>query len=123
MVLSYKGANKKNSTTLEITATGNGGVNEWKAHLKEDEIQYVLYRWTEDRNLENIVEKRKVDVFLTWMGKVTILERGRKKGHVPEVAGFLQPHKVDLEAINLANVTEENVRRKCDAASGSHVID
>lgn len=35
-----------------------------------------------------------VDVLLTWIGpKVGIIERGKKKGHVPDVSKFLQVTK------------------------------
>jgi len=118
LVVGYSGAK-----SLELQATGNGDVNEMVDSLIDDQIQYVLMRLQKDKLLHDVSKSPTKDVFMTWIGpNVNRMDRGKKKGDVPDVSAALQPHHVDLEAINRKKITNEVVRERTFGA-GSHIID
>jgi len=120
MVLGYQG------NTIVIQSQGkSGGVVEVVKQLKDDEVQYVLIRLSVHSGVVDGSAKQYTrDIFITWTGPaVKIIEKGKKKGNLPAVAAHLQPHHVELEAVNRESFTEANVRARSDPTSGSHVID
>jgi len=116
IIVGYTGPN-----SIGLQHKGNGGVAELVPKLSDDQVQYILVRLPEPQEGAKTPTK---DVFLTWVGpNVKVMERGKKKAHVPDVANYLKPHHWELEAINRANFSESTIRTKSHANSGSHIID
>ena len=128
----------RDDNTLELKATGDGGVNEMVQFIKvsyiysvvaalfiilqEDECQYCLVR-VPDRSKSTIQETTR-DIFIQWIGpKVSVIKRGKKASHLGRVQEVLQPYHAAISATNKANFNENNVMNKSMPLSGSHVID
>eukprot|EP01123_Difflugia_compressa_P014436 TRINITY_DN7470_c0_g1_i1.p1 TRINITY_DN7470_c0_g1~~TRINITY_DN7470_c0_g1_i1.p1 ORF type:complete len:145 (+),score=28.38 TRINITY_DN7470_c0_g1_i1:20-454(+) len=110
-------------THICLQAKGDGDVDEFVPLLKDDQVQFVLIRLPKGKLLGDCTDTASLDVFMTWTGPaVRRIERGQKKGDVPGVSQHLQPHHVDIEAINKNNISADSVRHRSFGA-GSHVID
>eukprot|EP01125_Pyxidicula_operculata_P021664 TRINITY_DN8499_c0_g1_i1.p1 TRINITY_DN8499_c0_g1~~TRINITY_DN8499_c0_g1_i1.p1 ORF type:complete len:145 (-),score=42.33 TRINITY_DN8499_c0_g1_i1:68-502(-) len=118
IVIGYEG----NSSNLVLQGQGNSYVIEdFVPLLKDDQVQYVLMRLP--ANPDGGDDMSTKDVLMVWIGPgVGRVQRGKRKGDFGEVSQHLQPHHVDLEAINKANITSPVVWSKVFGA-GSHVID
>jgi hypothetical protein len=97
-----------------------GGVSEVAKHLRDDEVQYILVRIPEKKDIANATR----DIFITWWGpKHPKIKSAKKRTHHADVKKVMQPSHAELECINKANFTEDVVRERSNPGSGSHVID
>jgi len=107
-------------THIVLQAAGDGDVEEFVPLLKDDQVQFVLVRLPKGQLLRDVAETASLDVFISWTGpSVGRIVRGQKKGDVPGVSQYLQPHHVDVEAINRRNINADTVRHRAFGA-GSH---
>jgi hypothetical protein len=119
-----------NPTTVVYNSHGTGPLSEVVSKLKDTEIAYIMIRFPLHDAASHVspgaeIQVSKIrDAFIAWYGpKVGIIERGKKKSHVGALQGLCVPVHCQLEAKNLANFTEENLKSKSDPAAGSHIID
>jgi hypothetical protein len=77
----------KDDKTLVFQKSGTGSVEDLKPHLNEAEVQFALLRIQASSADPKVTR----DVFVAWFGpKVKTIEKGKKKGHIPDVRKVMQ---------------------------------
>ncbi|KAF7562069.1 hypothetical protein G7046_g2066 [Stylonectria norvegica] len=102
-------------STLHFSAGGEGGVDELRNQLEDDQIQYALVRV--------LAEGKVRDVFVAWTGPgVGIIEKGKKFSHTGDAQAFLKPYHAEVTVHNKKKFNEENLIDRSNPASTSHDI-
>jgi hypothetical protein len=102
LLLNYVGP-----STVHFAAGGEGGIDELKAQLEDDQIQYGLIR------LGNIQEKGTLkttikDVFINSIGPgVGIIEKGKKTAYLGDAQQILQPFHSEVTVLKKNNLDEQ----------------
>jgi len=105
---------KPNEVILQ--ATGNGGVDEMKAHLDDNKVQYALIRTHELIDKSNTTKF----VYVYFIGEgVPFAKRGRFGVVKGNVTKHLQPYHVDFEISSSNEIGEEIIAKKISEASGT----
>ncbi|KAH6879993.1 hypothetical protein B0T10DRAFT_145682 [Thelonectria olida] len=118
LLLNYVGP-----STVHFAAGGEGGVEEFKSQLEDDQIQYGLIR------LGNIQERGTLkttirDIFIVSIGtSVGIIEKGKKTAFLGDAESYLQPFHSSVTVIKKDNLNEETLLDRSHPLSGNHVID
>ncbi|EGC34157.1 hypothetical protein DICPUDRAFT_48521 [Dictyostelium purpureum] len=118
LLLNYVGP-----STVHFCAGGEGGVDDIKDHLEDDQIQYGLIR------IGNIQEKGTLkttvrDIFFCWIGPgVGIIEKGKKIANLGDAQALLQPFHADITILSKSKFDKETVLDRSHPLSGSHVIE
>eukprot|EP01100_Stratorugosa_tubuloviscum_P012928 TRINITY_DN628_c1_g1_i3.p1 TRINITY_DN628_c1_g1~~TRINITY_DN628_c1_g1_i3.p1 ORF type:complete len:142 (+),score=79.34 TRINITY_DN628_c1_g1_i3:58-483(+) len=109
-----------NDNTIALQGSGEAGVDELATHLREDQVQYMLVRLSEQKG--TTMSSR--DIFIAWTGpRVSKIQAARKASNVGAVQGVLSPNHGQLTALNRDNFNEATVRARSAPGSGSHIID
>jgi len=107
---------------LVLLAKGSGGADELKSHLASDNVAYGLIRKIEKIDHTDAVKF----CYIRWIGKdIPFMQRARLGTQAGDVADFFHPFHTSLDAPELVDVTDENVMRLIQSASGTyqHVLD
>jgi len=107
---------------LVLLAKGSGSVAGLKKHLTQDNVVYGLVR-----KLEKIDDTWAVKfVYIRWIGKsIPFMQRAKLGTHSGDIYEIFTPFHTSLDAPELDDVTDENVMRLIQTASGTykHVLD
>ena len=102
VVLGYK-----DNTTLEVIGKGSGGVDEATALLKDDAVNYGMFRVNFTADDETTRTKF---VFFAWAGpSASILKKGKMSVHKASVKTIFKDFAVELQTDNKADLSAENV--------------
>jgi len=107
---------------LVLLGKGSGAVAGLKKHLTQDNVVYGLVR-----KLEKIDDTWAVKfVYIRWIGKnIPFMQRAKLGTHSGDVYELFTPFHNSLDAPEIDDVTDENVMRLIQTASGTykHVLD
>jgi len=107
---------------LILLGKGSGGVSELKSHLSADNVAYGLVR-----KIERIDDTDAVKFcYIRWIGKdIPFMQRAKLGTHSGDISEFFHPYHTSLDAPELVDVTDENVMKLIQTASGTykHVLD
>jgi len=113
-LLGYEG----NTNKIKLVGKGVSGLDELISHLKDDQINYGLYRTTD--TIDNTVAVK--FVLIIWIGdKVAIMRKAKIATHKGDITGFVGQYHVDVTASNLSEINEDIVRDLVQRASGTAV--
>lgn len=94
------------SSTIHFDTGGEEGLSELIPNLRDDEIQYALYR------IGNIPDGYRTtvrDVFITIIGsRVSSSEISEKKGYLDDVKWYLEPFHSEVVVKNKYNLTDDS---------------
>lgn len=106
------GSAKKN---LDLYGSGQGGLEEFKASLKDDEVTYGYIRMIYGDS------QRYKFVFIAYVPDgLSILTKSRANTHKPAITQYLKFLHTDIYATSLADIEEESIQAKLKAASGAN---
>jgi hypothetical protein len=106
------GSSKK---VLELYGTGEGGLTEFTASLKEDEITYGYVRVIYGDS------QRSKFVFITYVPDgLSILTKSKANTHKPAVTQYLKFLHSDVYATTTAELDEDVIQAKLKAAAGAN---
>jgi len=106
------GSSKK---ALELYASGEGGLEEFKASLKSDEVTYGYVRMIYGDS------QRFKFVFIAYVPDgLSILTKARANTHKPAVTQYLKFLHTDIYATSLAELEEDIIQAKLKAAAGAN---
>jgi len=106
----------ENKNTITLTASGEGGLEELKQHLKDDEIQYSLLKVVDI--FDNLPVTR--FVWIVWAGThVKIFFKASITTHRGKIKDFIGQSHVTIDASSKEEITEEIISQKVSDASGS----
>jgi len=115
LLLGYDGPN---STKIVLQATGSAGLDELIALLKDDQVQYGLYRTTD--TVDNTVAVK--FVLILWVGeKLPVIRKARITTHKGELTAFIGQYHVDCSCSNLNEINDDIVTDLVQRASGTAV--
>ena len=102
---------------LNLVGKGNGGLEELKGHLAEDQCFYGYVKFiTGDEE-----SKRTKFLFLTWVGeKVSPLRRARISVHKADVKTIVKNFAVEVHVTTLDEVDEEAFKTLLVKAGGAN---
>jgi len=104
-------------TTIKSTGTGNGGLNDLKNHLKNDERAYGFLRVTSGDE----ESKRAKFVFLSWCGPdVKALAKAKQSVDKAAVKDVIRNFAVEIHYTDLDEVNEERLHKQVIAAGGAN---
>jgi len=104
------------SSTLKLHASGQGGLDELRSHLKDDVVMYGLVRTT-DKIDDTVAVKF---CFVDWRGEnINRMQRANLGVHSGEVTALLRPYHADVQCHDLSEVTIEIIKAKIQFASGT----
>jgi len=107
-----------NSTKIKMEGHGQNGLEELISHLKEDQVQYGLYRTTD--TIDNTVAVK--FVLILWVGeKVQVTRKARITTHKGEVTAFIGQYHVDISASNTTEISEDIVRDLVQRVGGTAI--
>jgi len=97
------------SDTLTLLGKGTGGVNELKALLKDDEVQYGLVRLMDQIDNSATVKF----IFIHFVGEQVKYTRKARIGiHIGKVTEIFTPHHNELTISKLDDISEEIIVKK-----------
>jgi hypothetical protein len=110
--------NAAKSKTLKFLASGNGGLAEMKAQLKDDIVGYGLIRMLEIIDSTEAVKF----CFVDWRGEnINRMQRANLGIHSGAVQQLFHPYHVDIQPTNQGEITQELIMQKIKNASGTAV--
>ncbi|KXS22439.1 actin depolymerizing protein [Gonapodya prolifera JEL478] len=99
---------------VALQATGTGGFNELRSHLKDDQVQYALLRIFVKVDLTTTTKF----VYLYNLGeRVPLMKKGRFGVVKGDVQKRFQPYHADIEIENPEGATEEEITKKVSEGS------
>eukprot|EP01130_Rhizamoeba_saxonica_P019044 TRINITY_DN9760_c0_g1_i1.p1 TRINITY_DN9760_c0_g1~~TRINITY_DN9760_c0_g1_i1.p1 ORF type:complete len:512 (-),score=156.17 TRINITY_DN9760_c0_g1_i1:65-1600(-) len=120
--LTYCGNRGAASQRLKFGGSGDGGLEELRGHLEDDQCIFALLRVT-DQIDDSILVKF---VFINWLGNgVGRMQKARLSIHLAPIKTFIGQYHVDINCNSLDEVTAELVMGKVMdfSGSGSRVLD
>jgi len=106
------------SNKINLVGKGSDGLDELIPHLKNDCVQYGLYRTTD--TVDNTIAVK--FVFICWVGdKVPIIRKARITTHKGEITSLIGQFHVDLNCSNLDEINDDIIRDLVQRASGTAV--
>eukprot|EP01104_Vermistella_antarctica_P012437 TRINITY_DN3598_c0_g2_i1.p1 TRINITY_DN3598_c0_g2~~TRINITY_DN3598_c0_g2_i1.p1 ORF type:complete len:564 (-),score=165.66 TRINITY_DN3598_c0_g2_i1:164-1855(-) len=116
VVLGYSTSGGAKSTTISEVAHGSDGLAGLHEVLKDDAVNYALYRTTDV--VDNTVNVK--FVFIIWLGeKVKMIRKARISTHKGAVQEFVGQYHVSLEARIKSDISEEEIKQVVQKASGT----
>eukprot|EP00727_Mastigamoeba_balamuthi_P001370 m51a1_g1123 hypothetical protein (145) ;mRNA; f:188348-189329 len=111
------GYESKTSNKLILQGRGEGGIDELKALLKDDECQFAYIRLTVGDN----ESKRAKFVFISWVGEeVSPIRRAKMSVHKADVKTIIKNFAVEIHATRQDEVNEEILRERVIKAGGAN---
>jgi len=106
------------STTLKFHASGSGGLEELRTHLKDDVIMYGLIRTNEQ--IDDTVAVK--FCFIDWRGEnINRMQRANLGVHSGDVTNLFRPYHADIQCADSSELTMEIIMKKIKFASGTAV--
>jgi len=97
------------SDTLTLLGKGTGGINEVKALLKDDEVQYGLVRLMDQIDNSATVKF----IFIHFVGEQVKYTRKARIGiHIGKITEIFTPHHTELTISKLDDISEEIIVKK-----------
>lgn len=114
---------KEGSTlkVLDLSASGNGGLNEFKTSLPADEIAWGIFRCHGvDKRGERECKRSKF-VFVKWLPEgVSQIKKARTSAHKGEIKDCIDGAHLDMMAETVADLEPSILISKLQAATGAH---
>jgi len=106
------------STVLKFHASGSGGLEELRGHLKDDVIMYGLIRTNEQ--IDDTVAIK--FCFIDWRGEnINRMQRANLGVHSGDVTNLFRPYHADLQCADPHELTMDIIMKKIKFASGTAV--
>lgn len=114
MLLNYEGPR---SDVLTLTATGEGGLNELKDKLKDEDCGFAYARVEYSNDKES---KRVKFVLITWIGdKAGIMRKAKISVHTGDVKKALPVFSIEVPARAHEDVDEDHIVTRLRKAGGA----
>lgn len=106
------------SSVLKFHASGSGGLEELRAHLKDDVIMYGLIRTTEQ--IDDTVAVK--FCFIDWRGEnINRMQRANLGVHSGSVTSLFRPYHADIQCADNSEINMDIIMKKIRFASGTAV--
>jgi len=110
--------NAPKSKTLKFLASGNGGLDEMKQHLKDDIVGYGLIRMVETIDSTEAIKF----CFVDWRGdNINRMQRANLGIHSGAVQQLFHPYHVDIQPTDHGEISVGLIMQKIKNASGTAV--
>ncbi|GAA6027184.1 hypothetical protein JCM8097_002464 [Rhodosporidiobolus ruineniae] len=114
LLLDYQG---DRSDKLGVTATGSGGLEELKGHLKDENASFAYVRVKYTIDTESFREKF---ILVTWIGSgVKVMRKAKLSVHAADVKKVLRVYSVDVPANSAADLSEAPIVERLKKAGGA----
>jgi len=112
------GYDSPNSNTITLLSTGTGDLEELRTRLDENSVLYADYRTSDVYEGHTTVKF----VLIIWSGEgVPGVRKARIATHKGTITEFIGQYHVDFTASNQGELSEEQIKKKIQDASGSAV--
>jgi len=106
------------SSTIKFHASGSGGLEELRTHLKQDVIMYGLIRVNEQ--IDDTVAVK--FCFIDWRGEnINRMQRANLGIHSGEISALFRPYHADVPCADPSELTMDIIMKKIRFASGTAV--
>jgi len=106
------------SSTLKFHASGSGGLEELRTHLKDDVIMYGLIRTNEQ--IDDTVAIK--FCFIDWRGEnINRMQRANLGVHSGAITALFRPYHADLQCADHSELTMDIIMKKIKFVSGTAV--
>ncbi|GAA5943297.1 coactosin family protein [Sporobolomyces koalae] len=103
--------------TLELTATGSGGLEELKGHLKPENASFAYVRIKYANDTESTREKF---ILVTWIGSsVKVMRKAKLSVHSADVKRVLSQYSIEVPAGSIEDLNEEQIVTRLRKAGGA----
>jgi len=114
LLLSYS---SPTSSTLSLTTTGTGGLDELSTHLDDSQAQYAYVRIEYANDTES---KRVKFVLIIWIGENTkVMRKARVSIESGEVKRVLGHHSIQVDARDRGDLDEGEIVKRLRKAGGA----
>ncbi|GAA6011986.1 hypothetical protein JCM10207_003450 [Rhodosporidiobolus poonsookiae] len=114
VLLDYDG---EKSDKLAVAATGSGGLDELKSHLKDSNASFAYVRVKYSNDVESFREKF---AFITWIGTgVKVMRRAKTSVQAADVKNVLRSYSIEVAASTLDDVAEGPIVTRMRKAGGA----
>jgi len=114
LLLTYASAK---SDVLNLTATGEGGLDELKENLREDDCAFAYARVEYSNDKES---KRVKFVLIKWIGEYTkVMRKAKISVHAADVKNSLRAYSIEVDACDLDGVNEDVIVGRLRKAGGA----
>ncbi|GAA6061276.1 hypothetical protein JCM10212_004682 [Sporobolomyces blumeae] len=102
---------------LTLTATGSGGLDELKTHLKEENASFAYVRVKYSNDKESFREKF---IFVVWIGpSVKVMRKAKLSVHSADVKKVLSQFSIEVPANSIDDLQEEPIVVRLRKAGGA----
>ncbi|KAG8775286.1 hypothetical protein FRB91_011450 [Serendipita sp. 411] len=114
LLIDYEGPR---SDKLKLTATGNGGLEELKEHLSDDNASFAYVRVAYSNDRESQREKF---VLVVWIGEnVKVMRKAKISVHSADVKTVLRTFSIEVAAKDKDDLKEEPIVVRLRKAGGA----
>ncbi|CCA72796.1 related to coactosin [Serendipita indica DSM 11827] len=114
LLIDYENAR---SDKLTLTATGSGGLNELKDHLRDDHASFAYVRVSYSNDKESLREKF---VLVVWIGEqVKVMRKAKLSVHTADVKSVLRIFSIEVAAKDKEDLEEEPIIVRLRKAGGA----